>query len=295
MPVGNIRRRPVPHKCFALKVPQHVVEERRAKLEQLVSSSRYVPIREVCEKLGISEATARRDLRKLEHAGRIQRTRGGALSEFDERFPSYHERQRKASRSKTALARAALKAIRPGLTLFFDSGTTVSYLAKALAEAPRGPLRILTVSLPVAEVLAPHREIEVFLTGGQMLPRQSVLLGEAVVRTIEAWRFDVAFLSAEGMDSEGLWNSQLAIVAHQHAVIRRTDHNVFLLDRSKLGRGAAHFLLPWPAVDHLLTDANAARIKALSPTAGRVAWFPSMPAPEFVKPTQPAELPVHYL
>lgn len=278
-----------------MKVPQHVVDQRRARLEQLVSSSRYVPLWEVCERLKISEATARRDLRALERAGRIQRTRGGALSEFDERFPSYHERQRKSSRSKAALARAALKAVRPGMTIFFDSGTTVSFLARALAEAPVGPLRILTVSLPVAEVLAPHREMEVFLTGGQMFPRQSVLLGDEVVRSIEAWRFDAAFLSAEAMDAEGLWNSQLAIVAHQHAVVRRADHNIFLLDRSKAGRSAPHFLLPWAAVDHLLTDTPAPRLRELSPAAERVAWLPAMPTPNLPASGQPAELPVHFL
>jgi DeoR/GlpR family transcriptional regulator of sugar metabolism len=279
-----------------MKVPRHVVEARREKLGKLVASEHYLPLQEVCKRLGISAATARRDLAALHREGRIQRTHGGALSEFNERFPSYHERQRRAQHSKTALARAALSIIRPNGTYFFDSGTTLSYLASALADNPCGPIRILTVNLPVAELLAPFKEIEVYLTGGRMFARQSVLLGEAVGRSIESWRFDAAFLSAEGMDAEGLWNSQLAIIAHQHAVVRRAHRNVFLLDRSKFGRTAAHFLLPWPAVDCLLSDAPPSGVARFSEAAVRAHWHPSQAAPFPPESDETSSgLPVHYL
>ncbi len=279
-----------------MKVPLHVVEARRKRLEKLVAAHRYLPIQEVCKRLGISEATARRDLAELQRQGRLTRTRGGALSDFNERFPSYNERFRRGYRSKQAMAGAVQAAIVPGGTYFLDSGTTIAYLAEALAEASRGPIRILTVNLPAAEILARHKEIEVFLTGGQILQRQSVLLGEAVCKSVESWHFDAAFLSAEGMNAEGLWNSQLAIVAHQHAVVRRSRHNLFLLDRSKLGRKAAHFLLPWPAVDHLVTDAPRKEVAAVSPAASRLHWHPSDPIPFSPDPPpEEADIPVHFL
>lgn len=279
-----------------MKVPLHVVEARRERLSKLVASEHYMPLKEVCKSLGISEATARRDLAALQREGRIQRTRGGALADFNERFPSYHDRQRRNARSKAALGKAALSLIRPNETYFFDSGTTVSYLAQALAEAPRGPIRVLTVNLPVAELLSPFKEIEVFLTGGQMFARQSVLLGEAVCASISRWSFDAAFLSAEGMDAEGLWNSQLTIVAHQHVAVRRSRRNVFILDRSKFGRMAPHFLLPWPAVDCLLSDVAPAKIGSLSAAAANSHWHPSLPPPPLDSPDpSPLDLPVHYL
>lgn len=279
-----------------MKVPLHVVEARRKRLEKLVATHRYLPIQDVCKRLGISEATARRDLAELQRQGRITRTRGGALSDFNERFPSYNERFRRGYRSKQLMARAALGAIVPGGTYFLDSGTTIAYVAEALAEAPRGPVRILTLNLPAAEILAQHKEYEVFLTGGQILQRQSVLLGEGVIKSVEAWHFDAAFLSCEGMDAEGLWNSQLAIVAHQHAVVRRSRHNVFLLDRGKLGRRAAHFLLPWPAVDHVITDAPRKEVSEICPAGARVHWHTSEPPPfPPGPPSESPEIPVHFL
>ncbi|MCX7868773.1 MAG: DeoR/GlpR family DNA-binding transcription regulator [Terrimicrobiaceae bacterium] len=279
-----------------MRVPRHVIEARRLRLENLLATHRYLPIQDVCKKLGISEATARRDLEALAQQGRLTRTHGGALLEFNERFPSFAERQKRAASSKEELARAALGVIAAGQTVFLDSGTTVAALAAALAAAPREPLRVLTVNLPAAEILSGCCGVEVHLTGGQMFQRQSVLLGEAVVRSIERWRFDVAFLSAEGMDAEGLWNSQLEIVAHQHAVVRRALHHVFILDRGKIGRRAAHFLLPWAAVDHLLTDASPARVASEAPAAARLLWEPRLPAPFRLDAEGAAgEIPVHFL
>ncbi|GAB4172768.1 MAG: DeoR/GlpR family DNA-binding transcription regulator [Terrimicrobiaceae bacterium] len=279
-----------------MKVPLHIVQARREKLEKLLASERYLPISEVRKQLGISEATARRDLAALEREGRITRTRGGALGEFNDRFPSYSERQRRGARSKSRMAAAALTVLRPGGTYFFDSGTTVSYLADALAEKPPGPMRILTVNLPAAEVLAAHREIEVHLTGGQMLPRQSVLLGGGAIRSIEGWTFDAAFLSAEGMDGEGLWNSQLSIVAHQHAVVRRARKNIFLMDRTKANHRAAHFLLPWGAVDCVLSDATRETMAGMGREALQAHWLPGNPVPfDCEVDSEPDTLPVHYL
>lgn len=278
-----------------MRVPRHIVEARRDKLEALLAAHRYLPLKEVCQQLGISEATARRDLVALQGAGRLRRTHGGALSEFNDRFPSFTERHRRGARSKALLARAVSALFRPGRTYFLDSGTTLHFLAEALAQQGRGGFQVLTVNLPVAEILSGLKDVEVHLTGGHMLRRQSVLLGEGAVRAIERWRFDAAFLSAEGMDREGLWNSQLSVIAHQHAVIRRSGRNFFLLDRSKAGRVAPYFLLSWPAVDCLVCDAPKDEVEAL---CGEVPhWHPSDPPPTGLEnsPSSEGELPVHYL
>ena len=273
-----------------MKVPLHVVNARRDRLAKLLREQRYISLQEVCKRLGISVATARRDLVALEEEGRITRTHGGALSEFNERFQSYSDRYKKSSKSKDAIARTALQVIQPGGTYFFDGGTTISYLAALLSAKFTGSMKILTVNLPVAEQLAKHRQFEVCLTGGQMLPRQSILLGSGAVRSIEGWNFDAAFLSAEGMNGEGLWNTQLSAIAHQHAVIRRSKRNIFLLDHTKWGHRAAHFLLPWEAVDSLLTDQP--RPEILETTI----WLANTPMPFPTKlEGAPQNLPVHYL
>jgi DeoR/GlpR family transcriptional regulator of sugar metabolism len=240
----------------------HVIQARREKLAALIEQHRFLPVKELCRRLGVSEATMRRDLAALEEEKRITRTFGGALKEFNDRFPSFRERQGQAGRSKARVAKLALKFLEPGKTYFFDSGTTVLAIAEAFREAPVTPITIVTSNLPVGEVLAAVPGVEVFLLAGQLLHLQSTLLGETAQKSLEFWRFDWALLSTEGMTAAGLWNSQLAIVEQQRAVLRRSARHVFCLDGSKLNRQAPHFLIPWTELDTLLTDVPLEKLTA---------------------------------
>jgi DeoR/GlpR family transcriptional regulator of sugar metabolism len=244
-----------------VKVPLHVVRARRERLAQLIEQHRYLPVQELCRRLGVSEATARRDLAALVREKKITRTYGGALHEFNDRFPSFRERQSKAGRGKAKIATTALGFIERNRTCFFDSGTTVFAIAEAFRGHPVTPLTIVTSNLPVGEMLAAIPGVEVYQLAGQLLHLQSTLLGETARRSLEFWTFDVAFLSAEGMNAEGLWNSDAAIIEQQRAVLARSRRSVFCVDASKLNHKAPHFLLPWDRVDVLLTDATETKLR----------------------------------
>ncbi len=234
----------------------HVVLARRERLAQLLEQHRYLPVKELCRRLGVSEATARRDLAALVGEKKITRTYGGALHEFNDRFPSFRERQARGSKAKGKIARLALAFFEPNRTYFFDSGTTICAVAEAFRDHPVTPVTVVTSNLPVGEMLASIPGVQVFQLAGQLLHLQSTLLGETAQKSLEFWNFDTAFLSAEGMDSRGLWNSQAAIVELQRVVLRRTGRNVFCIDGSKLKRQAPHFLVGWEEVDVLLTDVS---------------------------------------
>ena len=237
-----------------MKVPLHIVRARRERLAQIIEQHRYLPVKELCRRLNVSEATVRRDLATLAREKKITRTYGGALHEFNDRFPSFRERQAHGSRAKRKIARAALVFFEPDRTYFFDSGTTICAVAEAFRDHPVTPVTVVTSNLPVGEMLASIPGVQVFQLAGQLLHLQSTLLGETAQKSLEFWNFDVAFLSAEGMDARGLWNSQAAIVELQRVVLRRTGRNVFCIDGSKLNRQAPYFLAGWDEVGALLTD-----------------------------------------
>ena len=186
-----------------MRVPLHIVEARRDKLAQLIETHRYLPLRELCERLGVSEATARRDLAELAKRNVVKRTHGGALAEYNERFPSFNERRSLGGAGKQKVAKAAARFIEPGGTYFLDSGTTIFAMAEFLRDAPVTPATIVTSNLPVGELLAGVEGLSVYLTAGQILGRQSVLLGETALHSLEFWNFDIAFLSAEAANAEG--------------------------------------------------------------------------------------------
>ena len=207
-------------------------------------------------------ATARRDLAVLERDNVITRTWGGALVDYNQRFPSFRERQFKAHTAKRQIALAALRLIKPGMVCFFDSGSTVYAIAEALTVKPVAGLRVVTNNLPVADMLSDLKELHVEVIAGQYLARQSILMGEQARRSLRLWNFDLAFLSAEGMTQAGLWNSQADVVKFQRAIVERILRAYFCLDASKLEHEAAEFLLPWTAIPGLITNATPERLKA---------------------------------
>lgn len=246
-----------------MRVPRHVVDSRRRKLAELLQRHRYVELADLCQEFGVSEATMRRDLAHLEANQLVTRTYGGALADFNLRFPSFRQRRNIATEAKEAMAAQALQLLRPDMTVFFDNGTTVFALTEALRQSPIRPLTCVTGNLPVADLLAEVDGLDVHLLGGQVLRRQSVLLGEAACRSAEQWSFDIAFFSAEGMTREGLWNSDAAVVALQRAVATRARTKIALLDASKLGRSAPQFFAGWDSLSVLLTDATASGLESV--------------------------------
>lgn len=282
-------------------MPRHVVESRRERLSSLLSRHRYLPLRELCSRLGVSEATVRRDLAALERDRKVTRTYGGALSEFNDRFPSFHERLMEGAEGKRRVALATCGILQPGGVFFFDSGTTVYAVAEELAKNPVVPLTVVTSNLPVAEVLSAIEGFSLFLLAGQLFHRQSVLLGEPALRSLEFWRFDAVFLSAEGITGEGLFNSRAKIVEQQIVAMKRAKSVVFCVDSTKVGRDTPYFLTSWPSVDLLVTDAKPSVLRSAGIhlpadkliTAGRGAVsLRRMPTREGAPST---DIPVHFL
>jgi DeoR/GlpR family transcriptional regulator of sugar metabolism len=246
-----------------MRVPRHIVERRHEQLRGLIRTDGFLPVGEICRRLGVSEATARRDLAAVAANGHITRTHGGALADYNASFASLGERLSRARTAKGRIAAAALARFPRRGTVFLDAGTTVSALARLLLR--RGDLAGLTIitnSLPVATMLGGARGLDLIVLGGTFLHRQAVLLGSETMRALAGWRFDAAFLSGEGMDPAGITNSHADIAAFQQAVLRQTAGPYFCLDATKLGRVTPHRVTGWDQAGTLVTDATAAQLAA---------------------------------
>jgi len=244
-----------------VRVPKQVVEARRTRLTGLLLQRGYLPLSELCQQLGVSEATARRDLSALESEERITRTYGGALGEFNANFISFRERLRQGTEGKGIIARIALSLIQPGMRVYLDAGTTAFAIAQELRRSLPERLTIITNNLALLETLGSLSDAKTILLGGQLLERQSVLLGGEAVKAAQAQEIDLAFLGAQGMTEQGLWNSQRDIIRLQRAVMKRAKRTCFCLDKSKLGRAAPVPLVSWAEVGTLLCDLSEPELR----------------------------------
>lgn len=239
-----------------MKVATSVILARRQSLAKLLDSHRYLPIAEVCSRLGISPATARRDLSVLAREKQIKRTYGGALTTSDVNPVSFADRRGIDRTAKSQIAAKARRLIQPGTTCFFDSGTTVFSLAEAIYRHPVAGLCAVTNSLPVAEMIGRREEIEVHLLGGRFWQRQSILLGDEAAQSARRWKFDLVFLGAEGLSAAGIWASKPEVAAFQKALISRADRIMVCAHSAKLGGETGTFLASWGPKFQLITNAS---------------------------------------
>jgi DeoR/GlpR family transcriptional regulator of sugar metabolism len=245
-----------------MRVAREVVDNRRQRLAEMVQGEGFLPLAELCRKLAVSEPTARRDLAALARDKTITRTRGGALCDFQQRFPSFRERQLIAASAKRRIARAVTARIAAGMTIFLDAGSTVHAVAEAIArDRALRPLTVISNSLTAAELLSDCEGLTVHLLGGRYLRRLSMLLGPEAVANLQAWQLDLAIIGAEGLDANGLSNSNGDVVALQRAALARAGAHIACVHAAKIGNCANEPLLTWDRVAHLVTDASPAQLR----------------------------------
>jgi DeoR/GlpR family transcriptional regulator of sugar metabolism len=244
-----------------MRVPQHLVDRRREELRGLIRRDGFLPVAEICRRLGVSEATARRDLIAVEANGHITRTYGGALADYNSAFASLDERSGRARPAKARIAESAAALIPRSGTIFLDAGTTIQAVARALTRRrDLTHLVVATNSLAAASVLAGAAGVELHVVGGMFLNRQAALMGARAIRALGDWVFDAAFLSGQAMDASGISNSHESIADFQKAVLQQSTRIYFCLDASKLGRATPNHVAPWKQLTALITDASTKRL-----------------------------------
>jgi DeoR/GlpR family transcriptional regulator of sugar metabolism len=246
-----------------MRVPQHIVDLRREELRSLIRRDGFLPVNEICKRLGVSEATVRRDLVAVEANGHITRTYGGALADYNSAIASHDERVGRARPAKARIAEKAVAQMPRTGTIFLDAGTTIQAAARALAQ--RGDLTglvIVTNSLAAASVLGGSAGVELHVVGGEFLNRQAALMGPRAIKSLGEWSFDAAFLGGEGMDAAGISNSHASVAAFQKSALSHAKRVYFCLDASKLGRATPHRVADWSQLSALITDTPPGRLAA---------------------------------
>ncbi|HEX5016454.1 MAG TPA: DeoR/GlpR family DNA-binding transcription regulator [Actinomycetes bacterium] len=226
---------------------------RLAQIQQMLQGADAVTIGELTERLGVSEATVRRDLDALQRSGLVQRTHGGAVSTVHE-LP-YPARNTLQVLEKKAIARAAAAMVNPGDTIFIGGGSTTLRLAELLVDAA---VTVVTNSIPVATELARNRNGQVIVVGGTVRTPELSLIGPRAVDGIRSYRAGIAFLGVPALDSEHGFTADGDVeAATDSAFIDMAQRTVVLADHTKLGRVSTRQVVPLDALHTVITDPGA--------------------------------------
>src|ERR687890_2549387 len=242
-------------------------EQRRQWIAMRVREAGSVTVAGLEKELGISGATARRDLAVLEHQGKVKRTYGGAvLPGVAQHEDSFQQRLGEAIEAKKRLARAAARLLGAEETVFIDSSTTAYYSTqRMLAEAPNVPY--LTNLVPVMDLFStadPSWASMVGL-GGIFRPLTLSFVGPCTIDAIESYVADRTFFSVKGITPDGHLTEPHPLEAEvKRAMIRRSEEPVLLMDGRKFERRGASEIAHVSEVSLVVTaDARPSYVEAV--------------------------------
>jgi DeoR/GlpR family transcriptional regulator of sugar metabolism len=231
-----------------------LVEERRQKLRDLISTHGFASLQDLARKIDVSESTIRRDLEHLHQMGYLRRTHGGAVWNQDGApLPPLEERTGRQLEEKRWIGELASSLIQNGDTVLLDGGTTTLEVAREILGTGKR-VQVVTNSLPIAQMFAANPGSDLVVLGGYVYPRTGVALGSSTMRMLEDLHAHVAILSAGGITKEGLFNSNLLLVETERAMMRRAERVIVVADHTKLGRRALTWLCALDDIDDLVVD-----------------------------------------
>lgn len=211
-------------------------------------------VRVLAERLGVSQATIRRDLVQLDNEGRLTRVYGGAVSAADNDEP-FAEVAGVRVQEKDDLAEHCANLIKDGETILLDIGTTAHRLARQLHGRS---LTVITSNLAVYDELQDDHGIEIVLLGGVVRRSYRSLVGFLTEDALRQLHADRLFLGTSGIRPDGqVMDTTVIEVPVKRAMIASADQVILLADASKFpGTGMARVCGPQD-LDIVVTNADA--------------------------------------
>lgn len=217
-----------------------LAEERYSIIVQQVKQKKSVTLTELCELLGASESTVRRDLTLLDEKGLIKKVHGGAVS-MDDRSLNLVEydvesKSKMFTEEKTAIAKFAASLVDDGDFVFIDAGTTTE---KMIDFLPEKNVTFVTNAFLHAQKLA-QRGYKVYIPAGEIKLTTGAIVGAECVRSLQSYNFTKCFMGVNGVSlSAGITTPNRNEASVKSTVVQNSQTVYALTDHSKFGQIAA--------------------------------------------------------
>ena len=150
-----------------------------------VSQNKSVTLTELCELLGASESTVRRDLITLDEKGLLKKVHGGAISADDRSLNLVeHDVESKSklfTEEKSAIAQYAASLLEDGDFCFIDAGTTTEKLIDFL---PIKDASFVTNGFVHAKKLA-LKGFKTYIPAGEIKKTTEAIVGAECVSSLQ--------------------------------------------------------------------------------------------------------------
>ncbi|MCA8881456.1 MAG: DeoR/GlpR transcriptional regulator [Rhodobacteraceae bacterium] len=228
------------------------LNDRRQGIMDVLAETGTASVDDLSLRFGVSKMTIHRDLDELEGGGLLRKVRGGASIQSSARFESdFRYRQTLAADEKDRIAAAAAALIEPGQTVIIDDGSTAGRVAMHLTD--QRPLTVITNNLTAINALTAAPGIQLIALGGLYSSKFNGFFGILCEEALRSLRADVAFLSSSAIHGVSAFHQDPEVVQSKRLMLDAAERGYLLVDHSKFGRSALHFLAELSAFDAVMT------------------------------------------
>ena len=220
--------------------------ERRREILNRLTQEPFASVQELQTLVGASEATIRRDLRRLAQDGALKRVHGGVERPETQAShlagtPLARNKQINIPQ-KRAIARAAARLIEQGETLVIDGGSTTSLLCPFLADLD---LQVLTNSLPIVEQLLFSPRTRLLVPGGEVFREQNIILSPYEEDGTAECFASKMLMGAQALSPMGLMQADSILIRAERRLMARARRNssyspIAPSSSARLGWSCAH-------------------------------------------------------
>lgn len=211
-------------------------------------------VKELAEKLFISEPTVRRDIHVLREKEILVSKHGVVslkASFSDKRIPLFI-REQEHNAEKLKIASHAVKYVKDGDVVMLDASTTAYHLLPHLIQFPT---IILITNGAKTAMDAATMGIKTICTGGEMTLESFSYVGSDAESILRRYNADVAFFSCRGLSDMGhVTDNSILENAMRRIMIENSAKAFLLCDQSKFGKTYLHTLCHQKDLDDVISE-----------------------------------------
>lgn len=231
------------------------MEQRRNAIVDFVNEKGNITFAQLEKKFpSVSQMTLRTDLKHLDETKKIVRIHGGAKS-VEVVLGTDDYIGRRAVRNveeKENVVEKAVSFIKPNTTVFLDSGSTTTALAKIWPDQPNF---IFTGSMTCAMELAKLKQPTVFVIGGELNKYSMSVCGVSAIEQVKSVNFDLAFLGVTSYAADDGFSCEVLMESYlKQAVLQRSGEKVVLMDSSKTDKKSTFHICRLEEVSTVISD-----------------------------------------
>lgn len=178
------------------------LDERLEKILEILKKEKKVKVNELAEKFNVSEVIIRKNLKRLEHEGKLKRTHGGAiLLNTLVHTVTLEERIINKTRQKEEIAKKVVGNIEDREVIFLDV-SSINYIVAEYLAATRKEITLLTNMPSIASLFGKNSKVKVIIIGGEYNKEIGGNVGIEAISYIRKYNADKCFIGSAGIDLE---------------------------------------------------------------------------------------------